>query len=292
MNLYQRFKEYISDEKKYSLHTIIAYENDVHQFFDFIDFDFEKDNIVELDYTCIRNWIVQLKDFGLENKSINRKISSLQLFFKYLLKIDEIKVSPLVKHRSLRVAKREEIPFSEKEIEQVLSCFENDFSSQRDSLIIELLYATGMRRGELVGLKDSSFDLFNQNVKVLGKRNKERIIPLFPSLVKKIEYYLIEKQTNQNTSYFFIDDQNQPITSHYVYKTVCNSFEKVSTKLKRSPHLLRHSFATHMLNNGANLSEVKELLGHASLASTQVYTHNSIARLKSIHSKAHPRSKH
>lgn len=291
MNLFQSFVEYITGEKKYTFHTIVAYENDLKQFFDHIEFDFEDDDIKKVDYTSIRNWIVQLKECGLENKSINRKISSLQLFFKYLLKIDEIEVSPLLKHRSLKVGKKEEIPFSIKEIEVVLSSFENDFSSQRDALIIELLYATGMRRGELVTLKDNSFDFYNQNLKVLGKKNKERLIPLFENVIQKIKAYMDVKQGLAKTDNFFIDDLGKPIVSSYVYKTVHNSFLKVSSKLKCSPHLLRHSFATHMLNNGANLSEVKELLGHASLASTQVYTHNSIAKLKSIHAKTHPRNK-
>lgn len=290
MNAFDIFIDYITGEKKYSPHTIIAYQNDLLQFVDFIEETYEEDDLKKVNYQFIRNWIIHLKELGLNNKSINRKISTLQLFYKHLLKLEEIKVSPLAKHRSLKVGKREEIPFSTKEIEEVLATFEDDFSSVRNKLLIELLYTTGMRRAELVGLKDTSINLSSQQIKVLGKRNKERIIPLLPKIVKSIEAYLIEKKQLSNSTNLLVKDSGEAIDDAFVYKTVKQAFEKASTKLKKSPHILRHSFATHLLNNGANLAEVKELLGHASLASTQVYTHNSIAKLKASYKAAHPRN--
>lgn len=290
MNAFDIFIDYITGEKKYSPHTIIAYQNDLLQFADFIEVTYEEDDLKKVNYQFIRNWIVHLKESGLENKSINRKISTLQLFYKHLLKIEEIEVSPLAKHRSLKVGKKEEIPFSIKEIEEVLATFEDDFSSIRNKLIIELLYTTGMRRAELVGLKDSSVHFSNQQIKVLGKRNNERIIPLLPNISNSIEVYLVEKKQLSKAESLLVKDSGEPIDDNFVYRVVNQAFQKASTKLKKSPHILRHSFATHLLNNGANLAEVKELLGHASLASTQVYTHNSIAKLKASYKSAHPRN--
>lgn len=290
MDSIANFITYLSSEKKYAKHTIIAYENDLHQFYDFVGATFEVYESKLINYSFIRNWVVQLKEHGLQNKSINRKISALQMYFKYEMINGRIDVSPLAKHRSLKVGKREEIPFSEKEIEAVLNCFEEDFSSSRNRLIIELLYTTGMRRGELINLKDASFDFSNQQLKVVGKRNKERIIPLIPEVMHRAMHYKEQKNTVFESTCFFVDDHGKPITASYVYQVVNLAFSKASSKLKRSPHILRHSFATHMLNNGANLTEVKELLGHASLASTQVYAHNSIAKLKAVHAKSHPRS--
>jgi integrase/recombinase XerC len=291
MNAFDIFIEHITNEKKYSPHTVLAYQNDLLQFSTFIEETYDEEDLKDVSYQFIRNWIIQLKETGLENQSINRKISTLQLFYKHLLKLEEIEVSPLAKHRSLKVGKGEEIPFSTKEIEEVLATFKADFSGNRNRLVIELLYATGMRRAELVSLKESSIDFSNQQIKVLGKRNKERIIPLLPSIIIRIKAYLVEKKEFSNSLSLLVKNSGIPIDDNFVYKVVKQAFEKASTKLKKSPHILRHSFATHLLNNGANLAEVKELLGHASLASTQVYTHNSIAKLKASYKAAHPRNK-
>lgn len=290
MKIVDAFMEYISSEKQYSPHTLVAYQNDLLQFTEFVEETYEEEDLTQVHYPYIRDWIVQLKELGLSNKSINRKISTLQLFYRYLLKLNEIEVSPLAKHRSLKSGKREEIPFSEKEIEEVLGGFDQDFSSIRNALMIELLYATGIRRAELAGLQDASVDLEASQLSVVGKRNKERIIPLLPSLHAKIKNYLEKKQQLSDSPFFFIKDSGKPITADFVYYVVTKAFENSSTKQKKSPHILRHSFATHLLNNGANLAEIKDLLGHASLASTQVYTHNSIAKLKSAYKAAHPRS--
>ncbi|GGE21211.1 tyrosine-type recombinase/integrase [Psychroflexus salis] len=292
MDLITSFIDYIESEKKYSKHTILAYQKDVLQFKSFVENVFDETNLADVKYTFIRNWIIYLKEKGLENNSINRKISTLQLFYKHLLKSNVIEVSPLVKHKSLKAGKKEEIPFSVSEIEKVLGLFGDDFASIRDKLIIELLYSTGMRRAELVGLTENSFNQENLQLKILGKRNKERIVPLLPKVVSLIEKYLKLKKNFSVTSVsFFVKDSGEPISDNFVYQVVNKAFANASTKLKKSPHILRHSFATHLLNNGANLAEVKDLLGHTSLASTQVYTHNSIAKLKASHQTAHPRNK-
>ncbi len=292
MELINLFLDYIETEKKYAIHTVTAYKNDITQFKNYLTEEYEESKLEKVNYTLIRSWIIHLKELGLDNKSINRKISTLQLFYRFLLRSEVIDVSPLVKHKSLKVGKKEEIPFSEAEIEKVLSLFEDDFSSKRDKLIVELLYSTGMRRAELVSLKENSINLQRQELRVLGKRNKERIIPLLPSIIKSIEEYLsLKVEFQEDSTYLLIKDDGKAISDHYVYQVVNKAFSKASTKLKKSPHILRHSFATHLLNNGANLAEVKDLLGHASLASTQVYTHNSIAKLKASHQKSHPRNK-
>ena len=292
MDLITSFIDYIESEKKYSKHTILAYQKDVLQFKSFVENVFDETNLADVKYTFIRNWIIYLKEKGLENNSINRKISTLQLFYKHLLKSNVIEVSPLVKHKSLKAGKKEEIPFSVSEIEKVLGLFGDDFASIRDKLIIELLYSTGMRRAELVGLTENSFNQENLQLKILGKRNKERIVPLLPKVVSLIEKYLkLKKNLSVTSVSFFVKDSGEPISDNFVYQVVNKAFANASTKLKKSPHILRHSFATHLLNNGANLAEVKDLLGHASLASTQVYTHNSIAKLKASHQTAHPRNK-
>ena len=292
MDLITSFIDYIESEKKYSKHTILAYQKDVLQFKSFVENVFDETNLADVKYTFIRNWIIYLKEKGLENNSINRKISTLQLFYKHLLKSNVIEVSPLVKHKSLKAGKKEEIPFSVSEIEKVLGLFGDDFASIRDKLIIELLYSTGMRRAELVGLTENSFNQENLQLKILGKRNKERIVPLLPKVVSLIEKYLkLKKNLSATSVSFFVKDSGEPISDNFVYQVVNKAFANASTKLKKSPHILRHSFATHLLNNGANLAEVKDLLGHASLASTQVYTHNSIAKLKASHQTAHPRNK-
>lgn len=292
MQLLQLFIEHITNEKKYSPHTILAYQKDLEQFAEFLKETFAEEHLAEVTYTMIRSWIIHLKSNGIQNKSINRKISTLQLFYKHLIRLEKIDSSPLAKHRSLKVGKKEEIPFSQTEVEQVLNAFaKDDFISLRNHLIIAMLYATGMRRAELVGLQEKDIDYANEQLKVLGKRNKERIIPLLPSVVEQVKYYVEQKKEITDNTALFVDKAGFSIKPHTVYKAVRDAFEIASTKLKKSPHILRHSFATHLLNNGANLMDVKSLLGHASLASTQVYTHNSIAKLKLAHKTAHPRSK-
>lgn len=290
------FISYLRLEKNYSEHTVKAYEKDIKAFANFCKEDHGEDNIVHISYPLIRNWIVSLSDVGLSNRTINRKISSLQAYYKFLLKVGDITISPLVKHRALKTQKKVEVPFSEVEMDAILSeiPFDDDFEGERDKLIIELLYTTGMRRTELVNLKVSDIDLSGKVLKVLGKRNKERILPLLSSTVEQMKSYLKRRSELDNkvdSSYLFLTKEGLKIYETLVYRTINKYFSLVSPKVKKSPHILRHTFATHLLNRGADLNSVKELLGHSSLASTQVYTHNSIAELKKVHQRAHPRNK-
>ncbi|WP_282144149.1 tyrosine-type recombinase/integrase [Cellulophaga baltica] len=290
------FIAYLALEKKYSLNTLKAYENDLAEFSLFCKEECPKEVIDHVSYAIIRNWIVALVDAKIANRTINRKISSLKAYYKFLLKTETIAVNPLAKHKALKTAKKIEIPFSEAEMQQVLNAlsFSDDFEGLRDKLIIELLYATGIRRIELVMMRLSNVDLQQKTIKVLGKRNKERIIPLIDSLVVLFQEYFNSRKAvviNESDDFVFLLKSGSKIYETLVYRIINHYFSLVSSKVKKSPHILRHTFATHLLNKGADLNSVKELLGHASLASTQVYTHNSIAELKKVHLRSHPRNK-
>ena len=292
---FKPFTDYLLLEKKYSPHTVAAYTKDLERFFDFITNQYELSSLLSVNYSMIRSWIVFLVDTGISNSSINRKISSLKTYYKFLLKTDQISETPLAKHRALKVAKKVQIPFSQTEVEDVLELFDqaNDFKTLRDKLIVELFYSTGMRRAELIGLRLSDVSEIQKTIKVLGKRNKERIIPLLPSVLTTITKYKIFRDAlpclgASNT--LLLTSKGTPIYETLVYRVITRYFSETSLKVKKSPHILRHSFATHLLNQGAELNAVKELLGHASLASTQVYTHNSIDTLKQVYKNAHPRN--
>ena len=293
---FSSFKDYLTLEKKYSAHTVGAYLKDLESFQIFNEEEFSEKNINKVNYSQIRSWIIQLVDSGISNRTINRKISSLNSYFKFLLKIEDIKVNPLSKHKALKVSKKVQIPFSPREVTQVLDDFnfDNSFEGIRDKLIIELFYSTGIRRIELVQLKMSDLDITRKTLKVLGKRNKERLIPLIDAVIQTTRTYLetrndLEKINDKEV--LFLTKKGDKIYETLVYRVINNYFSKASTKVKKSPHILRHSFATHLLNQGADLNAVKELLGHSSLAATQVYTHNSIAELKKVYAKSHPRNK-
>jgi integrase/recombinase XerC len=290
------FKAYLLHEKNYSIHTALAYEKDLIDFSAFLLANFEQEDSMDVNYGQIRSWIVSLIDKNLSPVSVNRKIASLKAYYKFLLKSKQIEVSPLLKHKSLKIGKKVQIPFSEKEVRTVLTegTFNDDFEGIRNKLIIDLLYATGMRRTELIELKLSGIDLYANTVKVLGKRNKERIIPILPEISNQIKGYLVERadlEVIQNQEMFFLTKSGNKLNISLVYRLVNSYFSRVSEKVKKSPHIMRHSFATHLLNNGADINSVKDLLGHATLASTQVYTHNSLAELKKVHATAHPRQK-
>lgn len=286
------FIEYINYEKKYSPYTITAYKNDLETFQNFCKNEFDEKDLSILPYSIIRSWIVDLVESNISNRTINRKISSLKSYYNFLLKTKQISQSPLYKHQALKIQKKVNVPFSQKEIIEVLQSF-NDaegFESVRDKLLIELLYTTGMRRSELIDLKNTSIDLSQSVVKVVGKRNKERQIPLLNSVIKSIETYRIEKiKINSKGDDFFITNRGNKMYPTLVYRIINEYFSRVSLKVKKSPHVIRHSFATHLLNEGADLNSVKELLGHSSLASTQVYTHSSLKDLKIMYNHAHPR---
>ncbi|MDT0642999.1 tyrosine-type recombinase/integrase [Zunongwangia sp. F363] len=293
---YPEFFDYLQLEKKYSAHTITAYKADLESFHHFLQEEYSTGDLADVNYSQIRSWIVQLVEEGVSNRSINRKISSLKAFYKFLQKTKQIEFSPLARHQALKTPKKIQVPFSEKEVSDVLKQMESsDFSGLRDKLMVELFYSTGIRRIELIEIKLNDVDLSGGMLKVLGKRNKERYMPLLPSVIKSIETYLEERNKmnggNGENVYLFISDKGKKLYESFVYRRINNYFSKVSGKLKKSPHILRHSFATHLLNQGANLNAVKELLGHSSLAATQVYTHNSISELTKVHQLAHPRNR-
>ena len=293
---FKSFTDYLLLEKNYSALTVNAYQNDLQDFLEFINLEYQQSTISQVIYPQIRNWIVALVESGISNRSINRKISALNTYYKFLQKIKTIEANPLAKHKALKTSKKIQIPFSEAEVATVLDdlFFEKDFEGTRNKLIIELFYATGIRRIELVELKLLSFDLDAKTLKVLGKRNKERIVPLLDSVINVLNIYLKQRNTLKSIlddDYLFLTQKGVKIYETLVYRIINDYFSVASTKVKKSPHILRHSFATHLLNQGADLNAVKELLGHSSLAATQVYTHNSIAELKKVHINAHPRSK-
>jgi integrase/recombinase XerC len=292
----EAFRDYLQLEKKYSVHTVNAYLNDIEFFEIFNRENFEQDNIDKVNYSQIRSWIVSLVDQDISNVSVNRKMASLKAFYKFLLKTKQIEVSPMLKHKSLKTPKVVQIPFSEKELSDLIQEMGNPvgFEEIRDKLIVDLFYTTGMRRAELIHLMKYNVDLSSNMIKVLGKRNKERIIPVLPIIVEQFNLYLQERASLENIvddDYFFISQKGLKLSESFVYRLINSYFSKVSGKVKKSPHVLRHTFATHLLNNGADLNSVKELLGHSSLASTQVYTHNSLAELKKVYTDAHPRNK-
>lgn len=290
--MFDSFIDYISLEKKYSPHTVAAYRKDLESFEHFCKYNDAALDLVSVDYVQIRSWIVFLVDSGLSNRSVNRKVSSLRSFYKFLLKTGQRDTNPLANHKALKITQKVNVPFSEKELEAVFSLLDsNDFYGLRDKLIIELFYSTGIRREELINLNESSVDLSNGLLKVLGKRNKERYLPLVESVKKTMSSYLLsKKEKGFNSEILFVTNKGNKMYGTLVYGIINNYFSKVSTKVKRSPHVLRHSFATHLLNNGADLNSVKELLGHSSLASTQIYTKTSLDYLKQVYNHAHPRS--
>jgi len=289
------FLDYLNLEKNYSKHTLIAYHKDLEGFREFASLEFDFSEINNVSYAVIRSWIVKLVDDGVSNSTINRKISSLRTYYKFLLKIGDIDVSPLAKHKVLKTAKTLQVPFSEKEIENVLEILkeENSFVGLRNKLIVELFYSTGMRRGELINLKLNDISDSQKTIKVLGKRNKERIIPLLPSALNTIASYLNYRKdlsSIKDVHYLLLTEKGAKVYETLVYRVINNYFSKASEKVKKSPHILRHSFATHMLNEGADIKSVKELLGHSSLASTQIYANNSISKLKQVYKNTHPRN--
>ncbi len=289
------FSEYLELEKTYSKHTVLAYIRDAETFQEFLNKHHNSEEITEVGYSEIRQWIVELVNSDISNRTINRKVSSLNTYFKFLLKTENIKINPLKQHKALKVGKKVQLPFSEQELKNVLenSIEVNDFESARNQLIIELFYATGIRRIELVNIELLDLDLSNKQLKVLGKRNKERYIPLIESSISSLKKYLEyrgELAVIEDKEMLFLTKKGLKIYEKLVYRIINKYFSEVSSKAKCSPHVLRHSFATHLLNQGADLNAIKELLGHTSLAATQVYTHNSIAELKKVYAKSHPRN--
>ena len=289
----ERFIRYLKDEKRYSQHTIKAYRTDLEQFQSFIT-TYNLSSSKEISHHIIRSWIVELIDSNVSNRSVNRKLSTLKTYFKYLLKESIIDNNPMLKVQSPKTAKRLPVFVEETAIENLFDKvdFGSDVWGLRDRLIIELFYATGIRLSELCNLKIGDFNPVNGNIKVLGKRNKERLVPLSNTLTIKISEYLqSRKKIGINNPFLFTTSKNEKIYDKLVYRVVKSYLSKVTSLTKKSPHVLRHTFATHMLNHGADLNAIKEILGHANLSATQVYTHNTIGKLKSIYKTAHPSEK-
>lgn len=288
------FLEYLYLERKYSTHTITAYKNDLQSFREFLETEYAQENLLEVHYSQIRNWIVSLVDLKVSNRTVNRKVSALKSFFTFLQKTKQIDYNPLSKHKSLKIEQRIQVPFSSKEINTVINHIDrdtdDDFESLRNKLIVELFYSTGIRRAELINIKQRDVSLSDKTIKILGKRNKERFVPLLGSVIQTLKRYLaLKKEFEIGLEELFITEKGNKIYETLVYRIINHYFGQVSSKEKRSPHILRHSFATHLLNEGADLNSVKDLLGHSSLASTQVYTQNSLDVLKKVYNKAHPR---
>jgi integrase/recombinase XerC len=288
-----QFLAYLQHEKNYAIHTLKAYQADLLSFEDYCRQEYQIEALHEVPYAIIRSWIVMLLEKGNSAKTINRKISSLRSYYKYLMRSHQLERSPLEEHRPLKVQKRVQVPFSPKEMHQVLdpNLYPHTPIGHLQRIIITTLYYTGMRRAELIHLMDQNVMLNKNQIKVIGKRNKERLLPVLKSLKTELLAYQTQRADGIGVYaiYFFRSPNGKKLTERFVYDTVNNYLNVVSSKSKKSPHMLRHSFATHLLDNGADLNAVKELLGHDSIAATQHYTQSSMQHLKDVYQKAHPR---
>ena len=294
--LIEKFLDYLQFEKNYSSNTLNAYKRDLIQYNKFIAEYNDKLKIEEVNYKIIRSWIVTMVNNNISNRSINRKVSSLKSFYNFLIKTETINSSPLKAHTPLKQSKKIQVPFSQDEINSLLDSdfFTNDYRGILQKTIIAFFYFTGVRRIELITLKESDVNIESSTVKIMGKRSKERIIPILPKLKKAIIFFNeIKFKFHDQTSsdYFFISKNGKQLSEKFVYRTVNEYFKLVSPKLKKAPHVLRHSFATHLINEGADINSVKELLGHSSLSATQVYSHTSMERIKEVFKNSHPRAK-
>ena len=303
----ENFLQYLSIEKRYSEHTVLAYKHDIESFFEYLKSSYELEDIAAVNTLMVRGWIVEMVEKGLQAKSVHRKISALKSFYKFLMKSGDVKTSPANGVVLPKLKKRLPTFVEESKMNQLLDqpaieitepvskedllrdLHADTFSGKRDKLILDLLYCTGMRLSELINLTLANVDLRDNAIRVLGKGRKERIIPISLSTSATIKEYLAYRITSDE-NYLLLTDKGEQLYEQFVYRTVKKYLSQITTQEKKSPHVLRHSFATHMLNNGADLNAIKELLGHASLAATQVYTHNSIEKLKKVYNQAHPRA--
>lgn len=287
------FIKFVQFEKKQSKHSVVAYTGDLQQFSDYLLVSYQVSELNAFNHLQIRSWIAHMMQEGITSRSISRKISTLKSFHKFLLKQGWVEQNPMLKIQLPKVSKKLPVFVEEKAMNLMLepSNFTDDFEGKRDELILQMYYGTGMRLSELIGLKVSDVDLYKMQVKVLGKRNKERIIPITKELHALVEAFLATRQAEGIAAVeLFTRANGKPLYAALVYQLVHQRLSGVTTIQKRSPHVLRHTYATHLLNNGADLNAIKELLGHANLSATQVYTHNSIERLKEVYKNKHPRS--
>ena len=287
----QRFLRHIETEKRYSVHTVNAYKRDLEQFSDYVKRNHEIDDLLSVDSEIIRSYIINMKDSGLENRSINRKISSLRTFYTYCKREKEITTSPLSEIKSLKQPKELAKFIPEYDMQNISFEETNNFAIRRDELIIEILYQTGIRQSELRNLSDNDIDKNKRTIKILGKRNKERIIPIEKELINLIERYIKlrdEQFPERKNVKLIVNNKGLEASPKFIYTIVHKILIETTTVEQKSPHVLRHTFATHLLNRGADIRAIQKMLGHNSLSSTQVYTHNTIEKLKDAYKKAHP----
>lgn len=291
----QFFLDYLKFQKRYSLHTMTSYKKDLQDFFSFLESKYGKIALQEINVPLIRTWLADLKQNKIASKSINRKISALKSFFKYQLRQEAITTNPMTTVASLKINKRLPSYIEEREMNTLFEHveFPATWEGKTNRLLLRIFYETGMRLSELINLKESQIDKGNNSIKVLGKGNKERIIPANKTLLSDISHYITEKNSllkPMDAGFLLLNEKGKKLQPKYVYLKVKEYLSYVTTNERKSPHILRHSFATHLTNNGADINAVKELLGHSSLAATQIYTHNSIQKLKDIHKNAHPKA--
>ena len=287
----ERFIRYIQAEKRYSEHTLMAYKRDLEQFFSFLKKKYEIEDLMSVDSGIVRSYIVDLKEGGLKNRSINRKISSLRSFYNYCLREKQITVTPLLGVKSMKQPRELAKFVPEHDMKKMRFEQNDDFEVKRDELVFEILYQTGIRQAELRLLLDIDVDKNAKTIKVHGKRNKDRIIPVADELLKMIDNYVMIRDIsfpNRNNSFLIVNDKGGEVTPQFIYDLIHNILKGITTIEQKSPHVLRHTFATHMLNRGADIRAIQKMLGHSSLNSTQIYTHNTIDKLKDIYKKAHP----
>lgn len=295
LNVIQSFLDYLKFEKRYSPHTLSSYENDLRSFFIFLDTQFGIRELQAINGSFIRSWLAGMKEEKITSKTINRKISSLRSFFKYHLKRGAIKTMPTANVISPKISKRLPVFVKESETKQLIEMLNQsteDWKSLNAKMLITLFYSTGMRLSELINLREKQVDQARSQIRVLGKGNKERIIPVSREIIELIKVYEEEKKREFGNAedVLLVTEKGKRLYPKYAWVLVNKYLGQASTLEKRSPHVLRHTFATHLMNNGADLNAVKELLGHASLAATQIYTHNTIEKLKDVHKKAHPKA--
>jgi len=289
------FQQYIQNEKRLSSHTVQAYSSDLDQFNAFVKSTYPDSTLQTVDYGIVRSWIVELVEKGTQASSVNRKIACLRTFYKFLMRQQVIDKNPLLKIKVLKTKKQLPGFVKETDIVNLLDnqSFDDTFRGLRDQLVLELFYGTGIRLSELIALKENNIDRRNRTIKVLGKRNKERVIPFAQSIVSLLENYQMkrDKEIEENEhGFLLVTEKGEQLYPMLVYKIVKRYLSEFTSSEKRSPHILRHTYATHLLNNGAEINAVKDLLGHSSLAATQVYTHNSMDKLKKVFDQAHPKA--
>lgn len=287
------FLRYLEYEKRYSKNTVVSYDVDLSQFILFVESTQGEFDAVKITDRVVRSWIAELSKEQLSSRSINRKLTALKAFFKYLKRLEIIEKSPVETLSRLKQNKELPVFMSQESMENLFSNiqFDEGLSGKRDRVILGLFYATGIRLSELVNIKKCDIDFYNSTIKVLGKRNKERIIPIYTGILTEIKQYIsIQEEQGLKNDFLFLTEKGEKVYNKFVYRVVNKYLEQITTVNKKSPHVLRHSFATHLLNNGADLNAVKELLGHANLAATQIYTHNTFEKIKNVYKQAHPRN--